>query len=338
MHALPADELADAVRLAGDGWETLRGRRFLITGGTGFVGRWLVETLLTANRSMGLGVEILLLTRNRRAVLERAPHFEGAAGLKLLEGDVRKFPFPQGEFSDVIHAASGGHVAESVTAVLDTILLGTRRVLDFAEARGVRRILFLSSGAVYGPQPADLPCFPEDFAGAPRLGQLGSAYGEAKRAAELMCLACGRESGIEIKLARGFAFIGPCLPLDGPFAAGNFIGAALSGRPIEVQGSSETVRSYLYAMDMAAWLWAILLRGESGRAYHVGSGQPLTIRMLAEAVAAEVSPTPEIHMGSGDLAPSRYVPCVERARTELGVEVTVPIKTAIRRTLAWHKS
>lgn len=215
MLPLPTAELADAVRLAGAGWEELRGHRFLITGGSGCAGRWLVETFLTANRSMGLGAEMTLLTRNRRALLERTPQLEGAVGVKLLEGDVLKFPFPAGEFTDVIHAIPGAGAGASPMRQIDTIVLGTRRLLDFSEARGVRRMLFLSSGAPASRNP-DAPS------------------GEAYRLAELMCLACSRESGMEVKIAR-------CFPLDRPDAAAT-----------------------------AAWLWSILMRGEAGRAYIAG--------------------------------------------------------------------
>jgi dTDP-glucose 4,6-dehydratase len=111
-----------------------------------------------------------------------------------------------------------------------------------------------------------------------------SAYGEAKRLAEQWCVQHGLQHGMNISIARCFAFVGAGLPLDGHFAIGNFIADALAGRPVAVRGDGSPMRSYLYGADLAIWLMTCLLRGQHGRAYNVGSNQPLSIRELAQQV------------------------------------------------------
>jgi nucleoside-diphosphate-sugar epimerase len=323
-------------------WEELRGQRIFITGGTGFFGCWLLESFTWANDKLGLNAVATLLTRNPAAFQEKAPHLAGHPAVRLLAGDVRWFPFPEGGFSHIIHAATDSSTKLNETdplAMLDTIIQGTRRTLDFGVACGAGKFLLVSSGAVYGEQPPDLSHIPETYAGAPDTMDPRSAYGEGKRVAELLCAVYHREHGIQTKIARGFAFVGPYLPLDAHFAIGNFVRDAMRGGPIRVKGDGRPLRSYLYAADLAIWLWTILMKGEPCRPYNVGSDEALSVGQAASYVAQAAGGIPvEIAERVERGTPRRrYVPGTGRVREELKLRQGVPLDSSVAATFAWHK-
>jgi nucleoside-diphosphate-sugar epimerase len=318
-------------------WEELRAARIFITGGSGFFGCWLLETFGYANEVLNLGAHAVVLTRDAEAFRRKAPHLTNYRGIELLEGDLATCTFPAASFSHVIHAAID---YRSPLELFDSILDGTRKTLDFARASGARRYLLASSGAVYGRQPPDLTHVDESFPGAPDSTDLRSAYGEAKRASEFLCSAFYREYGIETTIARGFAFVGPYLPLRSGSAIGNFIADALGGGPIKISGDGTPQRSYLYGADLAIWLWKILCHGVSARAYNVGSEAAVSILDAAKIVVDEIDPAAKVEVAQTPVAgrpAERYVPSVKRARSELGLESWIDFKEAIRRTARWHK-
>jgi nucleoside-diphosphate-sugar epimerase len=319
-------------------FESVRGSRFFVTGGTGFFGCWILETLTAANDELGLGLSATVLSRNPEAFQVRAPHLATHSAVHLLPGDVRTMVFPPGGFDFVIHAAFDSSREPGPDETRSTIVEGTARCLELARRAGARKFLFLSSGAVYGRQPTDLSHVPEEYFDDPASSDSLSPYGEAKRAAEALCLRTATETGLEVKIARGFAFVGPHMPLDAHFAIGNFIRDALAGGPIRIRGDGTAIRSYLYAAELAVWLLTILLRGKSGTAYNVGSEEEVTVSELARRVASVSGPGIRIEIASKPSgSPSeRYVPSTRRARQELGLEQEVGLEEAIRRTTAWY--
>lgn len=330
-------------------WEEMRGEGVFLTGGTGFFGCWLVETFCYVNRELRLGSRATVLSRDPAKFRAKCPHLAADPAITLHGGDVRDFEFPTGEFKYVIHAAteaSAKQAEEEPLEMLSTILAGTERTLKFAAQCGARKFLLTSSGAVYGRQPAEMTHVPESYAGAPDPLDAASVYAEGKRASELMCAlyqktAATKGVEFEAKIARCWAFCGPHLPLDAHFAIGNFIGDVLAGRKISIGGDGTPRRSYLYAADLAIWLWTILFRGPAMLPINVGSGHDVSIRELAEIVAATLSPATPIEVAKqavGGSAPARYVPSVDRAETLLGLRETVSLEESIRRTAAWHRA
>jgi dTDP-glucose 4,6-dehydratase len=324
MPPLPDEDLAHTFRHTADRWSALRGERVFITGGTGFFGSWLLETFAFANDRLRLGAQAVVLTRDPRAFAARMPHLASRGDLVLHAGDVRNFAFPPGSFSHVLHAATTSAFAIDPLENFDTIVSGTRRALDFAIAAGARKFLLTSSGAIYDALDPLLP---------------SSTYGQAKRAAELLCTLYHQRHGLEVKIARCFAFAGAHLPLDQHFAIGNFIRDALAGGPIRVTGDGSPLRSYLDAADLAAWLWTLLFSDVRCDAFNVGSDHAVSIAELARRVAALAGGVPvEIAGTPAGAPPARYVPDISRARTVLGLDVWLDLDTAIRKMLAWHSS
>jgi nucleoside-diphosphate-sugar epimerase len=345
---LPAEDLDFIVREAAGVWPLLRDARIFITGGTGFFGRWLLESLFAANERQSLGVRVVALSREPDRFLESVPHL-AIPGLGWIKGSVATLnpDALDGErFDMVIHMATEADMQASTAnpqGASDVITGGTERALDVAARTGARRFLFTSSGAVYGTQPADMDRIAEDYTGVPDPLDRNSLYAlpaVAKRRAELLCVERAERRGLGALIARGFTFAGPGLPMGGKFAFGNFMRDALAGGPIVIKGDGTTLRSYLYGADLAVWLWTLLLQGKSGRAYNVGSEDAVSLRRLAEAVAEEFG-VREIEVRGHAVpgaVPERYVPSTRRARQELGLGENFSLPEIIRRTAAWHRA
>ena len=323
-------------------WEDMRGQHLFLTGGTGFFGCWLVESFCHANRSLELGARATILTRDPERFSQKCPHLVADPAITLLRGDVRDFQFPDGEFPFVIHAATDTRTTKFVEApqeMLSTMIAGTERTLEFAATHGTRTFLLTSSGAVYGKQPCELTHVPESYIGAPDPLDPATVYAEGKRVSELLCALYAARTGMACKIARCWAFCGPRLPLDEHFAIGNFIGDALAGKPIQIKGDGTPRRSYLYAADLAVWLWTILFRAPSLMPFNVGSANDVSILELAQTVARTLKPDVEIRVAQKATpgAPvARYVPCVDRAAQILGLREITTLEESIRRTAAWY--
>lgn len=308
---------------------------WLVTGGTGFFGRSLLRHWL-AQSTRGRSIpQVAVLSRDPAGFLNRYPEFADLPWLSFHAGDVLiPESLPRAAFTHVVHAATDSALGPRI-APLDlfrTIVDGTRNLLDLAVVTGARRFLLTSSGAVYGPQPPELPALPEEWPGSPALGSPANAYGLGKRAAEHLCALYLHAHDIETVIARCFAFVGPDLPLDVHFAIGNFIRDALRGTEIVIAGDGTPVRSYLDQRDLAQWLLTILEKGVAGRAYNVGSDLAVTIEELAYLVRDAIEPDlPVRKLGnsSGNAARNRYLPDISRARNELALDVTVPLTDAI---------
>lgn len=343
MPPLPASDIDFILTRTESIWEEMRGSRLFVTGGTGFFGCWLVESFLAANRRFGLKAEIHVLSRSPEAFHDKCPHLAADSALRLLRGDVSNFAFPSGTFPFVIHAAtdaSAKRIAEEPLSMLSTAIDGTRRSLEFAASHETSKYLFTSSGAVYGVQPESTTHLVESYAGAPNQLDPASVYAEGKRAAELMCAIYGAKRGMECKIARCFAFVGPHLPLDAHFAIGNFIRDAMQGQMIRVNGDGTPKRSYMYAADLATWLWTILFRAPAMEAFNVGSDQAISISELAHAVVAAANSTANVQIlqPRTEGAPLRqYVPNIDKAKRHLGLTCNILLDDAIRRTVAWHR-
>jgi dTDP-glucose 4,6-dehydratase len=331
LFGLPEADLGGMIALAREDLEGLRNTHLFITGGTGFFGRWLLGALAFADRELELGLQVTILSRDPAAFLARHPDIAQERLFHFVRGHVADFAPPRGGCDFVLHAAADtvaftrtDDEEERARAIVD----GTRRMLDFARSGRARCFLYASSGAVYGPAAAQPAGAREDDDLAPT-----TPYGRSKMEAENLCF----NSGLDCVIARAFAFLGPYLPLDAHFAAGNFLRDARRGGPIEVRGDGTALRSYLYPADLIVWLLRLLLRGESNCAYNVGSDEKVTTAELARRVAAACHPAPEVVIQSQQAhGPQNiYLPNIERARTGLGLEVNVPLDDAIRRTLRW---
>jgi len=364
---LPLEDLTHILTHATPAFNELRNTNLFITGGTGFFGHWLLESLLHANNHLDLNTRATVLTRNTKAFQIKSPHIATNPAITLLEGDIQTFPFPTEPHTHIIHAAtdSGGQqTALTPGELAASILAGTQRVLDFAkqtrdsklETRSSSpkpsssgadsttpvRLLYTSTGAVYG-RSTQLLHTPETYLETNPVILPPDSYEEAKLQAENLFLSYPTLNpgpwALDPVIARCFAFVGPHLPLDQHFAIGNFIGAAINNQPIHIKGDGTPRRSWLYMADLAIWLWTLLIHGQPSRAYNVGSDEGMTIAEAAHLTSAALNPNLPIQIDGtpNPNAPlNSYVPDITRATLEMSLKVHIPLPEALRRTAAWQ--
>jgi nucleoside-diphosphate-sugar epimerase len=337
-QALLARDLELVLKGAAPSWPTLKNAHLFMTGGTGFFGRWIVETLLHANRELDLDIRITLLTRSADAFAKRSPHLAHHPSVELLIGDVTDFEDPTHRFTHLIHAATPADAKlarERPLELYRTITLGTQRILELAAAHGTRRFLNVSSGAVYGKEAAHVD---EASQNASDSMDPNQTYGIAKRTAEHLCQLAAARSQLEVVTARCFAFIGPHLPTDAHYAAGNFLGAALRGEPIQVQGDGSAVRSYMHTTELVVWLLRLLTHGKNMNAYNVGSEETVSISQLAQSIARLGGVDHSVlGLPRPGMAPSIYVPSTKKAQNELELTESLGLEEKNSRTLEWMK-
>ena len=334
----------------------------LLTGGTGFFGLWLIELIDWLRRTHRIDINLHVVSRDPEAILFQRPIYHNRKWLSFISGDVRSFEPPSGKIDYVIHAAADTSVSASrqPLELFDVICSGASHVFKTAHFLGAHRVLLVSSGAVYGPylfenilqeleQGIIDPVYVSKKYGSVELGgfekiseiaktapdplKLSSAYGEGKRVSEALGAYIAHTTDLQIVTARCFAFIGAGLPLDGHFAIGNFIRDAIKGRDISLNSTGRTERSYMYAADLAIWLFTLLLKGRAGEAYNVGSDQKIDILSTARLVRDQLSPEQQItfaNKASNDA--SFYVPDIKKAHIELGLNSWTPLDLAVRRT------
>lgn len=316
--------------------------KLFITGGTGFFGCWLLESLIFAKREFDLGTEILVLTRDVDRVRKKCPHFFNVNHIEFHQGDIRNFSFPQGGFTHLIHAATDASAQlneQNPLEMYETIFQGTKHVLNFAQTAKIQKMLFVSSGAVYGKQPEDISKLSENDMGRIDPLSISSAYGLGKLMAEHMSSIYARKYHFDLKIARCFAFVGPYLPLDIHFAIGNFIKNVINREDILIQGDGTPLRSYLYAADLVIWLLKILCEGNPMGIYNVGSEQAISIAELANLVNAQHSGQSKVMIR--DLvvqgqAVLKYIPSTQKSQKELGLNQYIGLEDAIQKTISWN--
>ncbi len=323
--------------------DPLRRSNLVIVGGTGFVGAWVAEMIAALNDAYQFGIKLTLISRNTDQFVNHCPHLSSRADIALLKSDVRQL----GQFPNnadwVIHAAANPDVRTHASNPLDTasvIVDGTMSVMRTAERLGqLKKLLYLSSGLVCGAQQATTSGVKENAQGAPA-PDASFVYANAKRFAETLCSAARAQSRIPALVARPFSFIGPYQSLTTPWAQTTFLADALRGHHIRVLGDGQVIRSYLYGSDAAYWFLKILTAGQSGDVVNVGSSAGITLQDLAQEIAKNFEPSPEILFNTAPRNTGRaaqLLPDTMHAQNEYGLSVFTPIEEAIKLTVQWHR-
>lgn len=271
------------------GIEKLNGCRVMVTGATGLIGSFVVDTLLTLNRTRKAGIHVYALGRSEKRLRER---FDGVNGeyLHFVEQDVNCEPTFDFAVDYIIHAASNAYPAAFAEDPVGTILsnvLGVKYLLDYAKSHGTKRLLFVSSGEVYGQGDPSLEAFSESYSGYVDPTKPRSCYPASKRAAETLCVSYTQQYGLDTVIVRPCHTYGPNTTTSDNRANVQFVSNAIAGQDIVMQSRGTQMRSYCYVADCVSALLTVLLCGESAEAYNLANPQArVTIAGFAETVAS----------------------------------------------------
>jgi nucleoside-diphosphate-sugar epimerase len=310
--------------------DRLRGTGILVTGASGFMGSWLLSALAFLNDIHGFGTRVTAVARHPARAEQRAPFLVGRSDIRWQAADVRQLVTLPDDLVWLVHAAGVPDSRHHATSPIETaavIAEGTLRVLRLAEqATGLQRILHVSSGLVDGAGGHGRPAGPT------------MAYVEAKRFGETLCYAFRSQAKLPIVITRPFTFIGPFQDIDSPWAANNFLHAAIERQPLKIRGDGTATRAYLYGSDMAAMALAQMVLGESGDIFDLGGTEAMTVADLAHLVAGQVHRTLDIRINAAarSSGSDRFVPDMDRTVRQFGVAPAFSTADAVARSLDWY--
>lgn len=271
-------------------WQRFSGQRVLVTGAGGFLGGYLVRTLLALYHlgKVEQPVQVVAMVRDATRARARLSDISGDAYLELLEWDLNRIAVPQiGPCTYVLHAASQASPRFYGTDPVGTLLpnaVGTAALLEALQVQSPdpRGFLFISSSEVYGAVPGDV-LLSETKYGTLDPATVRACYAESKRLGETLCVAWSLQHKIPTHIVRPFHTYGPGLQADDGRVFADFAFNVLRGENIVMISDGLARRAFCYASDAVAGFFTVLLTGESARPYNVANpAGELSVIELAE--------------------------------------------------------
>ncbi|PSJ36675.1 UDP-glucuronic acid decarboxylase family protein [Allosphingosinicella deserti] len=305
----------------------------LVTGGAGFIGSHLIDSLLAEGATV-VCLDSLLTGRSKNLRhLEREARFDFIQGdvIDDLPASVKRTAFTH--IYNLACAASPPHYQADPEHTMLTNVLGTRNLLRLAEDKDAR-FLLTSTSEVYG-DPEVHPQ-PEGYRGWVSCTGPRACYDEGKRAAETLTFDYQRLGRADVRVARIFNTYGPRMRPDDGRVVSNVICQALSGENITIYGDGTQTRSFCYVSDLVDGLMRLMDSDVTDEPVNIGNPVELTVSDLVERVLALTgSKAKVVNMPLPVDDPRRRKPNIERAKARLGWEPKVPLQQGLEATAAW---
>jgi nucleoside-diphosphate-sugar epimerase len=334
------------------------GGRLLITGGGGFLGYYLIQSVLHWNdtRAAGARIRTVVYDNYARGVPDWLEALRKHPDLELVRQDmILPLPRDMGHFDFIVHAAgiaSPMYYRAQPLKCIDANINGLRNLLDYAVAereagRPVKAFLFYSSSEIYGDPAADAIPTPETYRGNVSCTGPRACYDESKRFGETLCVTYAQQEGIPVKIARPFNNYGPGLKITDGRVLPDFAGNVLAGRDIVMFSDGSPKRTFCYSTDAITGYYKVLIRGGNGEPYNVGIETPeISMAQLANMVQDSAKRLfgyrGKVVLGQAKEAdylvdnPNRRCPVIAKAREQLGYAPRVAVEDGVQRSLIWY--
>ena len=322
------------------GMERLYGSSVLIAGASGLIGSFMADMFLYANKNMNADITVYAMDLSEERLFAR---FEGVGmeRLHFVEHNVNELPDFDFPADYIIHAASPAFPAAFNSDPVGTVMsniLGTKYLLDYGREHGTKRMLYISSGEVYGQGDLSLEAFDEIYSGYVDPTSARSCYPNGKRAAETLCASYTKQFGLDTVMVRPSHTYGPTVTRADNRANAQFVNKGLAGEDIVLNSAGNQMRSYTYLADSASAIITVLACGESGNAYNIANSQSrTTIAGFAKEVAAQTG-TKVIFADPDEVAKAEMSPIAKQVLSSkklegLGWKGQFTVEEGIRHTL-----
>jgi len=355
-----ANDLANICYQLESEFTAMQGKMLFISGGAGFLGFYLVQSVLHWNgtHSDALPIRLVVSDNYIRGVPNWLNELGDDPSLTILRHDITcPLPVDLEPFDYVIHAASIAspmYYRRYPIETMDANVNGLRILLDHcrlqqAADHPISGFLFFSTSEIYGDPPSDQIPTPETYRGSVSCTGPRACYDESKRFGETLCVNFSQQYSMPIVTARPFNNYGPGLKISDRRVIPDFARDIFAGKDLVLLSDGSPTRTFCYVTDAIVGYYKTLVLGRAGEAYNIGSETPeISVLTLAELLAENARVLFEysgkvVRNISGDQDyltdnPQRRCPEITKAREELDFEPKMSLNDGLRRTLIWYRS
>ncbi len=324
-------------------WELFRNKTILISGASGFLPSYMVESLLYLNETKQYSIKILGLVRNIEKARERFSHYKGNKNLIFISQDVCDKIKIDEDINYIIHAASQATpkvFSKDPVGTITPNVIGTSNLLNLAVEKKVEGFLFFSTSGVYGYVDEKSYPIKEDCFGYLNPTDLASCYVESKRMGENMCVAWMHQYGVPVKIIRPSITYGPGVRLDDGRSFADFISNIINYKDIEIFSDGKALRNFCYLADAILGFFTVILKGKAGEAYNIATDQEIGIIDLARLLVEKVFPERKLKVIMKKDASKNYLRMnfprtavdITKAKA-LGWKLNFPLEEGFKRTI-----
>ena len=335
----------------------MSGKKILITGGAGFLGYYLVQSIIHWNnkKKPSEKIHLTVVDNFRRGAPKWISNLENCEAFKLFSHDVT-VPLPKNmpNFNFIIHAAS---IASPIfyrkypIETMDANINGLRHLLDYSVVNkmNIEGFLFFSTSEIYGdPDEKNIPTSEEYRGNVSCIGPR-ACYDESKRYGETLCINYAQQYNLPIGIARPFNNYGPGLNIDDGRVIPDFAKCIINQNDIVIFSDGRPTRTFCYIADAIIGYFKILIHAEPGEMFNIGIEKPeISINELADLM---VNISKKLFGYEGNLIneissdkeyltdnPNRRCPSIKKAKEKIGFEPKITLEDGLERSLIWYNS